>query len=124
MILLTQDRRNNHHLVDYCSPGGRKFTICGLSYSRKEIINVIALDNAPHNICKMCYTQYEDDFQDLLENNPRLAKGRLYPHLRSKYRDASMGIGRKGKRWFLTKKYRDPIARLKMQYQNAKSGIR
>lgn len=125
MILLVQDRKNNHHLVDYCAPhDGRKFTICGLAYSKKEIINIIALDNTIHNICKTCYLQYEDEFQELLDNYPREAKGKLLAHLRSKYRDAVIKIGRKSKKWFLTKRYRYPITRLKTRYQDIKSGIR
>jgi len=124
MILLTQDRKNNHHLVDYCGLAGSKFTICGLSYSKKDIISIVALDNSIHNICKICYTTYEDEFQELLDSDPRIAKGRLLNHLRYKYRNTLMGKDRKNKKWFSSKKYREPISKLKNTYKNAKSGLR
>jgi hypothetical protein len=63
------------HLVDYTGPNGNKYTICGHIYfgsisPQNEVVNLLALDNAVHNICRDCYSTYEamvrwSDFRDV-----------------------------------------------------------
>lgn len=74
MILLIQDRKNNLHLVDYTPASGSKFTICGIVYRKKEILNTLALDNAVHNICRTCYEDYETMYLDDLNDDARTAQ--------------------------------------------------
>lgn len=71
MIILIQDRQNNLHLVDYTPSSGNKFTICGIVYRKKDILNTLALDNAVHNICRICYELQETMYIDDLNDNPR-----------------------------------------------------
>jgi hypothetical protein len=85
MILLIQDRKNNLHLVDYTPPSGNKFTICGIVYRKKEILNTLALDNTVHNICRTCYEDYETMYGDDLKHDPRLAHSSLHNKLLISY---------------------------------------
>lgn len=91
MILLIQDRKNNLHLVDYTPPSGNKFTICGIVYRKKEILNTLALDAAVHNICRTCYEDYETMYGDDLENDIRMAHSSLNEKLLGKFRFPELG---------------------------------
>jgi len=85
MIILVHDRKDNLHLVDYTSPSGNKFTICGLMYSKKDIITTLALDNTIHNICRTCYEDYETMYLDDLNIDLRFAKSASYRNIRTTY---------------------------------------
>jgi len=85
MILLIQDRKNNLHLVDYTSASGNKFTICGIVYCKKDILNTIALDNAVHNICRICYEDYETMYLDDLNDDARISNSSLHNKLLGTY---------------------------------------
>ena len=91
MILLIQDRKNNLHLVDYTPPSGNKFTICGIVYRKKEILNTLALDGAVHNICRTCYEDYETMYGDDLENDIRMAHSSLNEKLQGQFKYPSLG---------------------------------
>ena len=91
MILLIQDRKNNLHLVDYTPPSGNKFTICGIVYRKKEILNTLALDAAVHNICRTCYEDYETMYGDDLENDIRMAHSSLNERLSGQFRFPELG---------------------------------
>ena len=75
-LFMAQDRNDEVHLVDYISPRGRKYTICGVIYDKKDIINFFALDAALPNLCKICYEQYlmylETESFRALKNNAAL----------------------------------------------------
>lgn len=92
MILLIQDRKNNLHLVDYTSSVGNKFTICGLIYRKKDILNVLALDNAVHNICRTCYEDYETMYLDDLNDDTRTALSSLHNKILGSYLEATIGV--------------------------------
>jgi len=92
MILLIQDRKNNLHLVDYTAASGNKFTICGLVYRKKDILNTLALDNAVHNICRTCYEDYETMYLDDLNDDTRTSNSSLHNKLIGSYFEVIFGV--------------------------------
>ncbi len=92
MILLVQDRKNNHHIVDYCSVYGRKYTLCGLVYRKPEIINTFALDGSVSDICHKCHEIQDAITTSDLNASIRSAKGDINAKLRHKYRKIQMKI--------------------------------
>ena len=92
MILLIQDRKNNHHIVDYCSTYGSKYTICGLIYRKSEIINTFALDSSVSDVCHKCHEIQDKNTTNDLNIAVRSAKGDNYGSLKHKYRRIQMKI--------------------------------
>lgn len=112
MILLIQDRKNNLHLVDYTPPSGNKFTICGIVYRKKEILNTLALDAAVHNICRTCYETYETMYQDDLDNYIRIAHSALNERVVRDYEYTAKGnAGPEIKYWDMEQKNWDKLTR-------------
>lgn len=78
MILLVQDRKNNHHIVDYISAlRGSKYTLCGVIYSKNEIINTFTLDAPVADVCKKCHDILDKNTTDDLNDIVRIVKGSL-----------------------------------------------
>jgi hypothetical protein len=92
MILLIQDRKNNHHIVDYCSTYGSKYTLCGLIYRRPEIINTFALDGPVSDVCQKCHEVLDKSTTNDLNGSIRSVKGDINANLRHKYRRIQMKI--------------------------------
>ena len=84
MILLIQDRKNNYHLADYVYYTS-KYTVCGLIYSKKDIVNTFMLDAPVSCFCTECYTQLSNDEVYMNNKHLRFSNGKLLHHLRSKY---------------------------------------
>ena len=57
-LILVQDRQDHYHLVDYCTWSGEKYALCGMTFSRKDIINTFALDMSMSGICTECLRSY------------------------------------------------------------------
>jgi len=85
-IILVQDRQDNYHLVDFCLPSGRKYTLCELSYY-KEIINTLTVDDVFDGICDKCKEVYEKEYGAQALGN-RLVRSSLRESLQRKYDDA------------------------------------
>lgn len=114
MILLVQDRKNNHHIVDYCSVYGTKYTLCGLVYRKPEIINTFALDGTVSDVCHKCH-----EIQDKITNNDlnesiRSVKGDVIASLRHKYRKIQMKIDSTGGKYSrVTSRYWPKLTKFK-----------
>lgn len=63
-IILVQDRKDNYHLVDWCAPSGRKYTLCDTVYQKKDIINTLSLDNIIDVVCSKCQLTYNELYSD------------------------------------------------------------
>jgi len=86
-IILVQDRQDHYHLVDFCAPSGRKYTLCELVYNKKTIINTLTVDDLFDGICDKCKEVYQKEFSGQVLGN-RLAKGSLRESLTQKYSEA------------------------------------
>jgi hypothetical protein len=88
-IILVQDRQDNYHLVDYCAPSGRKYTLCDVIYNKKSIINTLAMDNSITDICQKCQDYYNDVYGDENALFPiRISRGGLLEKQQEIYEDA------------------------------------
>jgi hypothetical protein len=112
MILLAQDRKDNLHLVDYTN-NGRKWTLCGLVYLRKDIINTLAVDDTPHNICKKCQEEYENLYTSQLDSSIRSAKSASQHHLMSHMASLMTARHPSSKFWYLPERHSDAISRFR-----------
>lgn len=112
MILLVQDRKNNLHLVDYTN-NGRKWTLCGLVYLRKDIITTLAVDDSPHNICKRCQEEYENLYTSQLDAAIRGAKSASQSHLMANIASIMKSRHPSNKFWYLPERHSDAISRFR-----------
>src|SRR5271154_7048101 len=83
--ILVIDRQNNLHGVDYCGSSGNKYTLCGVTYTRKDIINTLALDNTVSDICSKCHDLFTQMYESDLNDEPQTARGRLQDRLKESY---------------------------------------
>ena len=85
MIILIQDRKDNYHIADYQSASGTKYTICGLIYSRKDIINTFSLGASVRIICDKCHASLEQSNEYMQKRYLRQHYDKLEIRLKSRY---------------------------------------
>jgi hypothetical protein len=85
MILLIQDRKDNYHLADYQTASGTKYTVCGLVYTKKNIINTLSLDAPIRIACSKCSFSLEQSNQYMQDNHLRQHYDHLESDLRHRY---------------------------------------
>lgn len=78
MFVVIMDRKSNIHIIDYVSPGGTYWSICGLNIYRKELFNSLSLDGCIPGICHKCKRGYKEYFDVDLEIEPNKAFASIF----------------------------------------------
>jgi len=97
--ILVFDRQDNLHMVDYCSPSGNKYTLCGEMYWKNSVITTLALDSAVRAMCRKCYEIFTKMYESDLDETPRTARGRLQQRLEQTFQNIQ------SKEWDVEHKY-------------------
>jgi hypothetical protein len=92
MILLIQDRKDNYHIADYQTASGTKYTVCGLVYSKKYIINTFSLDSSIRIACPKCSSSLEQSNQYMQNNHLRQHYDKLESNLKHRYSNIQNGM--------------------------------
>lgn len=89
--ILVIDRKDNKHIVDYCGSGGSKYTLCGVVYTKKDIITTLAVDNTFYGLCRKCHDLFTQMYESDLNEKPQTARGKLQERLEGKYSHIQIG---------------------------------
>jgi hypothetical protein len=83
--ILVIDRQDNLHIVDYCSPNGNKYALCGVTYVKKDIVTTLAIDNTISILCHRCHSLFTAMYESDLNDEPQSARGKLQERLERDY---------------------------------------
>jgi hypothetical protein len=69
-------RQGPIHIVNWRQPNGGFRTVCSKTFTRSDLMNVIAADNTFPGICSTCKRYTDEMYQSDLDTMPRSARSR------------------------------------------------